>query len=107
MLIRPLAVVGRTADGVRRALKEAIAAVPGDAVLRLEADGPPEPEAEPVLRSAHLRRVTPPEMNLDVVVPGRRTPTFRERGARNGRADPRGGRERTPAQTELFTATPG
>jgi DNA repair exonuclease SbcCD nuclease subunit len=71
MEIRPLRVRGLSAAALERELRSALAAVPPDTVLRLEADGPPEMGAEAVLRAERLRTLAP-DMNVSVVIPGLR-----------------------------------
>jgi DNA repair exonuclease SbcCD nuclease subunit len=82
MEIRPLRVSGLSADELERALRTAISAAPSDAVLRLEADGPPSTDSERVLGAERLRRLTPETMNVEVRIPG-----FRRRGRRSTAAE--------------------
>lgn len=94
MEIRPLRVRGLPADALERELRRAIAAVSPDAVLRLEADGAPAPDAEKILAARRLRSLAPESMNLEVVVPGLRRwsprprTTSRSSEARTSRRSP-------------------
>jgi DNA repair exonuclease SbcCD nuclease subunit len=81
MEIRPLRVRGLDPDALERGLRAAVASVPPDTVLRLEADGPPVPGAQQVLAAERLRRIAPESMNVDVVVPGLRQWNGRPRAA--------------------------
>lgn len=72
MEIRPLRVQELSAEALERELLRTLAAAPPDAVLRLEADGPPAPGAERILAAEYLRSLAPHGMNVDVVVPGLR-----------------------------------
>jgi len=79
MEIRRFRVAGRSAEALERELRRELERAPVDAVLRLEADGPPAPGAETVLRAARLRELAPDTMNIEVVIPGR--PSWRGRPA--------------------------
>jgi len=81
MEIRPLEVRGRSAAAVERALREVLSAVPQDAVLRLEADGPPAPEARAVVSAERLRSAAPQTMNVELVVLGDRRWSGRRGGS--------------------------
>ena len=70
MEIRPLRVRGLSVPALERELRAVLAAAPLDAVLRLEADGPPAPGAEKTLSAASIRRLAPETMNVDIVLPG-------------------------------------
>ncbi len=87
MEIRPLRVQALPAEALEREVRATVAAVPPDAVLRLEADGPPGPVARQVLTAEYLRRIAPETMNVDVVIPGLRRWNGRTRST--GRSDER------------------
>lgn len=96
MEIRPLRVRGLPADAVERELRAAVASVPPEAVLRLQADGAPAAGAQHVLAAERLRRIAPESMNLDVVIPGSRQWKGWQRSASRSGAARRGERERQP-----------
>lgn len=66
---RPMVVVDLRARGAELAaeVREAVASVPEDAVLRLRVRGPLAPSARALLAAEPLRRMAPPEMNVEVV----------------------------------------
>jgi DNA repair exonuclease SbcCD nuclease subunit len=81
---RPMIVADVSGHGagrahVRRLLADAIARAPADAVLRVRVSGVPAPDGFAAVRAAAVRALTPPMMNLEVVLvdvapPRHRTP---------------------------------
>jgi DNA repair exonuclease SbcCD nuclease subunit len=86
MEIRPLRVQGLSVRALEKELRTVLDEVPSDAVLRLEADGPPAAGAEKVLAAGGLRRLAPESMNVDVVIPGLRRSGRRRRDASRSNA---------------------
>jgi exonuclease SbcD len=83
---RPMVIEEIQADGVDRAdmhrlLTAAIRRVPEDAVLRIRVHGVPRPGGFAALRAGSVRALTPPTMNVDVVLVDvtPRSPATRER----------------------------
>jgi hypothetical protein len=95
MEIRPLRVRGLSADQLERGLRSAIAATAPDAVLRLEADGPPSTDSARVLSAEHLRSLTPETLNVEVRILGLR----RWGGRRDAPSEP----VADPGQGDLFS----
>jgi exonuclease SbcD len=72
MLVRDLDVGGRSARALDAALRRMVAAAPSDAVLRVRPRGVPAgSEARRVVTAAHLRRIAPATMNVELREPGR------------------------------------
>jgi DNA repair protein SbcD/Mre11 len=72
---RPMRVQELHADGMTAArldtlIRTAVAAAPGDAVLRLRVRGVPAAEAGRILSAAYLRSLAPATMNLEIRVDG-------------------------------------
>jgi DNA repair exonuclease SbcCD nuclease subunit len=103
MIVRPLRVEGLGEAALEAELRRALAAEPADAVLRLEADGPPIEDAAPALRAARLRELAPTTMNVEVRIPGVRPGRRRRAASASPSGEPRGGGDRAePAQQDLF-----
>ena len=79
-------------------LAAALADAPRDAVLRLRIHGEVPEEARSSLAAAHLRRLTPPSMNLELVLADERA----RRDSTDTRAPRRGRPEARPASPECL-----
>jgi exonuclease SbcD len=89
MIERKLSVHGLGAAAVERMVAEAVHGAPGDSVLRLRVRGRVGRDAHAVFRASRLRLLTPPAMNLDVILvdePRGPRGVSRRRSRRAGRA---------------------
>ena len=60
--------VGWTREALHKNLVTALGLEPPDAVLRVRIHGSVPPEARDIVAAHHLRRISPPEMNLEVLL---------------------------------------
>lgn len=66
MIAVPVNVRGLDGAGLEHTLRRRLAAVPPDAIVRLEVRGTPEPAARGLLTAASLRKLAPATMNVDM-----------------------------------------
>ncbi|MCO4769359.1 MAG: metallophosphoesterase [Deltaproteobacteria bacterium] len=66
MLALPLHVRGLTAASVEAVLRDRIAELPQDAIVRVQVLGSPEADIARALTAARLRKLAPPTMNIDM-----------------------------------------
>lgn len=90
-----------TADRLHARLSAEVAAVPADAVLRIRIHGSVSGEERSVLSAPRLRHLTPPEMNLEVVVVQDRGSRRPERASRGPARSARRGGDAAPARLQM------